>query len=417
MESVTLLELNQYIKQVLVLNFTEAFWLRAEIAQCRQSRGHYYMELVEKSPEDELILAQGSAVIWAGDVLRISQKLGDAFASLIQAGSEVQLMVEVTYHERYGLKLTIRDVDLYYTLGVHEVQRRKIIERLQEEKLLQLNKGLRLPPVLQRIAVISSGQAAGYQDFRHQLEHNPDGFRFDLELFPCAMQGTQVRTELLKCMTLIDPAAYDCIVIIRGGGSKLDLADFDDYDIGKAIAYASLPVLTGIGHEIDTSVADMVACKALKTPTAVAEFIIDRARLMERSLQELASALYIQVKEKLRREELALLQLQRQINVIAKSSLARETERLSYLHRQFVHISRNTMERRRTELSYLERSVNILDYRSVLSRGFALVASPEGRIVDSAQGLQTGDSIRIVLQDGHIRSTIDQITLHGKENQ
>ncbi|RKZ09334.1 exodeoxyribonuclease VII large subunit, partial [bacterium] len=283
MDTFSLLELNAHIRQVVALNFEQLIWVSCEISQARQSRGHHYLELVEKAEHSDDIRAQSSAVIWARTFSRIRKKCGDLIDDILQDGVEVRVQVRVDFHERYGLKLVIEDIDPSFTMGNLETRRREILETLQKKGLVEKNGLLPLPVVPQRIAVLSSEHAAGYHDFMQHLRENPYEYHFDTHLFPVALQGSSVEKEVVTALQSVAKAAvhYDCVAIIRGGGSRLDLSGFDNLAIGEAIAHCPIPVFTGIGHEIDQSVADIVANYALKTPTAVADAIIEMTATFE----------------------------------------------------------------------------------------------------------------------------------------
>lgn len=274
-QSYSLFELNTYIKQVLNANFAQQMWIRCEIASVKMSRGHYYIDLVDKKEKELEITAQASAVIWANDYSKLLSKYGTGVEALLRSGIQVLMAVEVQFHERFGLKLIIKDLDPRFTEGVLAQQKRDILARLQTEGLLQNNKSKLLPPVIQRIAVVTSKTAAGYQDFERQLIDNHRNYSFELVFFEASMQGDQAARSIASQIEQISrQSKFDCIALTRGGGSKLDLLAFDQYELAYAIAMSSIPVLTGIGHDYDESMADLVAKMALKTPTALAQFII-----------------------------------------------------------------------------------------------------------------------------------------------
>ncbi|RMF22716.1 MAG: exodeoxyribonuclease VII large subunit, partial [Bacteroidetes bacterium] len=233
MASLSLFELNEHLRRVVALNFPEPLWVRCELAQVSPWRGHHFLTLIEKDPESEEIIAHSEGVFWEGDYLRAFQRVGRLLEELLQEGMEVQLKVQPVFHERHGLQLKVLDVDPSYTLGQWELRRRHILEQLQKEGLLELNRQRPLPVVLQRIAVVSSAQAAGWQDFRRHLEENEFGYRFQLRFFQVAMQGALVREEVSDALNKIaaQAADFDAVVLIRGGGARLDLAAFDDLDL------------------------------------------------------------------------------------------------------------------------------------------------------------------------------------------
>ncbi|MDX1408831.1 MAG: exodeoxyribonuclease VII large subunit, partial [Saprospiraceae bacterium] len=257
METFSLYELNEHIRRVIALNFEDPVWVRCEIAQIKEARGHHYLELIEKDDEGDQIKAQSAAVIWSRQISFIRRKCGDVVQQVLQAGVEIRIRVRVDYNERYGLKLMIEDLDPSYTLGNLELKRREVLQILHREGLIGKNATLPIPAVVQRIAVLSNRQAAGYQDFLHHLRSNAYAYRFELDLVPVAVQGQRVEAEVSRAIREISKAAghYDCIVLIRGGGSRIDLSGFDNLEIGRAIGQCPLPVFTGIGHEIDQSVA------------------------------------------------------------------------------------------------------------------------------------------------------------------
>ncbi|GAA5221975.1 exodeoxyribonuclease VII large subunit [Membranihabitans marinus] len=275
MKHFSLFDLHQYIERIFLLNFEECIWIEAEIAENNLNNGNYYLSLIEKT-ETGGLLAQASAALWRNHATAIKKKLGNHFNKILQPGSKVRLYCDVKFHPRYGYKLHIVDVDLDYSMGHLFLERQKTLAKLESNQLFDLNKQLTLPDVIQRIAVISSPHAAGYQDFVHQLQHNSLGYKVSHDLFASKMQGDEVSSTLNQAMERIHAIAqqYDVIVMVRGGGGSMDLSDFDQYEVAEAIAKAPLPVVSGIGHDKDMSVTDMVAYKSVKTPTAVAEFIL-----------------------------------------------------------------------------------------------------------------------------------------------
>ena len=284
LKTYSLYELNEFLRRVVALNFSESVWVTAEIGQIGLSRGHYYIRLLEKDNEE--IVAEMSAVVWSTDFKRIQRTISGGLDTVFLEGMEVRLKGRLDFHERYGLKLIVEEIDPTYTIGKLEIQRRKLIAELQNEELLQLNAFLIPPSVWQRIAVISSETAAGWADFQNHIAENMYAYRFAIQLFPSAMHGQFVEREMLQQLERIKAMKddFDAVVIIRGGGAKLDLTAFDNPSVCRAVARFPLPVLTGIGHEIDFTVLDMVAFTALKTPTAVADFLIESHLKFESSL-------------------------------------------------------------------------------------------------------------------------------------
>jgi exodeoxyribonuclease VII large subunit len=273
----SLSELNSLVKETLQVTFPEQVWVVAEIGEMKVNRnGHCYLELVEKNTDSEEITARAKATIWSWQFRFIQPYFETSTGQTLTAGLRVLVSVSVEFHEVYGYSLNIKDIDPTYTLGDLARKRMEIIRRLTDEGVIDMNKEIPVPDVPSRIAVISSPTAAGYEDFINQLTNNQAGYCFYTRLFPATMQGNDAAGSMMAALDYIFEFEhlFDVVVIIRGGGSQLDLTCFDDYDLAMHIAQFPLPVFTGIGHEKDDTIADLVANTRLKTPTAVAEFII-----------------------------------------------------------------------------------------------------------------------------------------------
>lgn len=299
----TLLELNTLIGDTLRDRFTQTFWVVAEISEMKVNRtGHCYLELVEK--EDDDICARSRATIWSYTFRMLRSYFETTTGQPFSEGIKVLIQVTVEYHPAYGLSLNIRDIDPAYTLGDMVRRRREIVARLQEAGVYDMNRELTLPLVPQRIAVISSPTAAGYQDFIHQLEHNQHGFHFEHQLFEAFMQGSEAVPSILKALDgiFLQEDRFDAVAIIRGGGATADLSCFDHFDLAFAVAQFPLPVVTGIGHEKDDTILDMVAHTRLKTPTAVAEFFITGLLRFHEKLEELQELLSEKIEDILKFE-------------------------------------------------------------------------------------------------------------------
>ena len=407
MDSITLHDLNEYIRRVVALNLPEPLWVRCEIAQTKANRGHIYLELVEKEENSDQLKAQASAVVWNRSVRQFQKKIGKEFPFLLQEGLEVLLKVEVDFHEVYGLKLVVSDIDPTYTLGKLELNRRAVLETLRELKLLEKNKKCSLPTVIQRIAVISSPHAAGLQDYIQQLSKNDYGYSFQNTLFPAAMQGNQVEKEIVNQFKKIDQRSpeFDCIVIIRGGGAKLDLSAFDNLVIAQATANASLPVLTGIGHEIDETVLDKVAHLALKTPTAVADFFIHRNLQFEAHLLNQAQLLKEEIQLILKEQQKTLAQFQHLLRLESSKLVGQQNQMLEFIGQELPRTLNFLFKKEQNQLSTLEKAIELLDPKSILNRGFSLTTK-NGKRISSVQGLNKGDTIKTYLKDGSISSKI-----------
>jgi exodeoxyribonuclease VII large subunit len=410
MQSHTLLELNEFIRQVLALNLPDALWVRCELAQAKQSRGHFYFDVVQKDEKSAEPAAQGQAILWQKDYKRLLRKLGEGLHSLLQEGVEVLFLVKVEFNERYGLKMIIEDFDPAYTIGRLEMQRQETIRQLSRLQLLEKNKALPLPPVLQRIALITSETAAGYQDFLHQLSNNPYGYHFTITLFPAAMQGPLVLPEILSAFSQIANKTdeFDVAIILRGGGSKLDLAAFDQMDLCKAAALFPLPLLTGIGHEVDETVLDLVAHTALKTPTAVAEFILHRSLAFESEVQFLSQKLTATVSQQLINQALMLQSFEQSLRFHSHQRLEKSALMLSYIENEIPASLRHVFQKEKLTLDGLEKAVLLLSPETALRRGFS-ITSLRGKPLRDATSAAPGDQLETRLLRGKIVSTIKEI--------
>lgn len=402
MESHSLFEVNEYVKRVLALNFPEPIWINCEISQIKEVRGNYYLELVEQN-ENEEVIAQASAVIWYKSFLFLKAKLGDLLPSILALGTHIKLKARIEFSERYGYKINIEDVDPTYTIGKLEMNRLKLIERLKNEGLWQVNKSLNLPTIIQRVAVISSSNAAGYIDFVQQLKGNSFGYQYEISLFEAAMQGQNTERETCAALESIfsRKLEFDAIFIIRGGGSKIDLSYFDNFNIASKIAKSPLCVIAGIGHEIDLSVTDMVSKLSLKTPTACASMIIDHMLQYE--------SLVIEYQAKI--EVIANLTIERQSSILdyaLEVIKSKPNEIFINLNLQFEKIQSDI----KTHLDYIfklegikcDHIVELIashDPISVLKKGFSLIRQ-NGKVVSKKTKLTTGASLEIEFQDGKV---------------
>lgn len=408
LEKHSLFELHEHIRRVLALNLPAPLWVSCEIAQANEARGHCFLSLVQKDSGSDEIIAQAEGVIWQASLRKLRGKLGRTLDGLLRDGIEALLLVRVDFHERYGLKLIVEDIDPAYTLGQMELRRRQILERLEREQLIGRNKRHALPIALQRIAVISSETAAGLQDFLQQLQENAYGYRFDCRLYPAAMQGGQTEEEVIRALSKAERrrARFDCAAIIRGGGAKLDLAAFDSYALCKAVAESTLPVLTGIGHDVDEVLLDKVAHAALKTPTAVADFIVHRNMEFEGSLHQLGQQLRLQASFKTRAAALLLERQEQALQYHPKMRLNRQQEAVNRFAEDIPRLARQRLRLEKRRLQQFEQVNQLLSPEATLKRGFS-VTLKEGKAVRSAQELKGGDRITTRLGDGEVDSVVD----------
>ncbi|MEZ4951348.1 MAG: exodeoxyribonuclease VII large subunit [Saprospiraceae bacterium] len=405
MQSISLLELNEFIRRVIALNFSEPLWVRAEISQINQSRGHFYLNLVEKG-ENQDILAKTDAVIWNMQYRQMKRKLGENLDDLLRDGVEVLIRASVDFHERYGLKLVIDDIDPAFTLGKLALKRQETIKMLQKEGLMERNKLLESPLVVQRIAILSSETAAGYIDFVQQLQSNNFGYQFQTVLFPIAVQGMKVEEELSSAFDSLKnrKGDFDAVVVIRGGGSRLDLMGFDSYLVGKSIANSPIPVFTGIGHEVDESVADLVAHKALKTPTAVAEYIIQKNLSFETQILTYGQEIQFFAQNAIQHQKVKLSNISQQIQSESRAQLKVRQLHLDNFHSNLHRSAQSILNRQVQEVNSLEKQIALLEPKQILDRGFSITVDENGMVVKSEKDVQKGSEITTILKEGKLVS-------------
>lgn len=432
---ITLSQLQQAIRQTLCGAFTAPVWITAEIGEMKVNArsGHCYMQLVEKGGRNGVPQAQASAVIWAGQYGMLSSFFRGATGRNLEVGMQVLLQVQVSYHELYGLSLRVTDIDPLYTLGDLERQRQETIARLKEDGVFDLNGSLELPLVPQRIAVVSSAQAAGYRDFMKELGGSPYCFR--TELFDAVMQGHGAEASIIDALGRIAARMdeFDVVVVIRGGGSQSDLSFLNSYLISYHIAQFPLPVIAGLGHDKDQSVVDMVAARSLKTPTAAAAFLVDRLADFDASLASLGQAIgnrAVQVLEQHRKEVMLVGTLLRErvaaVRMRAGWRLQSAGETMRAQIRRLMRDGVMRLDaasvqlRERTErifaaerlrLEQAGRLVGVADPQRILARGFAVVRRG-GHALTDASAVRKGERLEVTLQKGKL---IVEVIDHEKE--
>lgn len=356
-EYIDLITLQNHLKRGMERLFPEKLWVRAEIASISQKQnGHCYMDLSQN--DDRGTIARVRAAIWRSRYIQLNSFFTAATGTTLQAGMSVLVRVQVTYSELYGLTLSIDDIDPGFTIGEREQEKKRTIARLEEEGLMDRQKGLVLSDIPYHLAVISAADAAGYGDFCRHLEGNAYGFVFHVELFGATMQGAAAPASIASAIARIQDSAqaFDAVLIMRGGGAELDLACFDDYSLCAAIANCPVPVFTAIGHERDHHVADMVAHSFVKTPTALADAFIECYMAEDERISSFGTRL-----------------------------------RLAFMNKIAVMGSK---------VDLLASRVHSADPRKILSRGYALVADADGKVLKTASSLKVGDALRVMFADG-----------------
>jgi exodeoxyribonuclease VII large subunit len=349
----SLSELNSLVKETLQIAFPEQVWLVAEIGEMKVNRnGHCYLELVEKDNESEEITARAKATIWSWQFRFIQPYFETATGQTLTAGLKVLISVSIEFHEVYGYSLNIKDIDPTYTLGDIARKRMEIIRRLTDEGVIDMNKEIPIPDVPSKIAIISSPTAAGYEDFIIQLTNNQAGYHFYTKLFSATMQGNDAAGSMMAALDYIYEFEhlFDIVVIIRGGGSQLDLTCFDDYELAINIAQFPLPVLTGIGHEKDDTIADLVANTRLKTPTAVAEFLIGKYDEVASEIEELESSFFDLVTDRLNDENKRIESAIRLLKPLVNSRIERANHKLQYQSRSVKSLIKEVLNRQQFKM-------------------------------------------------------------------
>ncbi len=454
---ISLYQLSLLIQDTFESEFALPYWVVAEIHSLRVNRtsGHVYLDLIEKSDNSDTILAQMRAAIWASKWPAIKNKFEEETERALEAGMKVLIYGFVKYHPHYGLSFHIYDIDPSYTLGDMERRRKEILMRLENEGVIDMNKDLEMPLVPQTIAVISSPTAAGYEDFVNQLEKNKYGFKFYHKLFPAIMQGENTTESVIAALERIYEYEdiFDVVVIIRGGGAKSDLSAFDSYELAANVAQFPLPVITGIGHTRDESVTDVVAHLSLKTPTAVANFFIEKALefysaisdgyqqvkqlsaklieteknklvFSEKQLSFAASSFLSDKKMELNRVQTALIMaaqrtpqlhwakltlIKNKLQTLPVAMLDNQKADLQMMLSKFSMLLQNRVDKEKSALERMKTFVEQNDPKLVLSRGYS-VTRINGKAVTSATEVSEGDIVETELFDGKIISEVKNKT-------
>lgn len=387
-EFITLLELQSRLKEGIERLFPSRVWLRAEIGAVKaRVGGHCYMELLQ-SGEDG-IEAKVQAVVWSSKYRFIAPYFESVTGSPLSEGMLVLVHVQVNYNQLYGLSLVVDDIDPGFSLGEQEKQRRLTVERLEKEGLVDMQQGLELARLPYMIAVISASDAAGYRDFMRHLHENEYGFAFRTDLYPALMQGAGSPASIISALDAVADSGkgYDAVAVIRGGGAKLDLACYDDYDLAAHIAQFPVPVFTAIGHDQDTHVADMVAFMSVKTPTALADEFV---------------SMYAD-------EDAFLVSFGDRLRLAASGRLYREESRLQVLyHGMSAAFSKKIMSME-GRLDLMEARLKASDPRSILKKGYVLAVDSAGAVLRSAAGKRPGDRVSLLMKDGRLDCTVDSV--------
>ncbi len=454
-QAYSLLELNQSIQQVLKGGFSVPLWVMAEISEIRPSgNGHCYLELVEKDNNSDQLVAKARATIWAFTFRMLKPYFETTTGCELSSGIKILVSVKVEFHELYGFSLNIIDIEPSYTMGELAKRKMEIIRRLEQEGVLDMNKEIPFPLAPQKIAIISSKNAAGFGDFNDQLENNPLGYKFYAKLFPAIMQGNQAEESIIAALEKIHDFGdfFDLVVITRGGGAKTDLSCFDSYWLAYHVAQFPLPVITGIGHQRDGTVVDLVAHEQLKTPTAVAEFIISKMNKLECIIDEYGkelakitqSTLNKRIKDleifgrymqqvsynRISSEKIHLNNLSGKLAYSGKNYLTKNehliknsiltlNDRLKQLFKK-KHLNlqekqhdlkqevKNLLIKEHHAIRLKDQFVEMTDPTRLLKKGYS-ITTHKGKIIKNLSKIIPGDEIKTIFHEGEIKSHVKEI--------
>lgn len=450
--AVSLYELTCRIRNAISTQLPGSYWVRAEISEGRQNaNGHFYCRFIEKNAAGTDI-ASAAGIIWAGTYVTLRARFERETGQRFGAGIKVLVRVRINFHERYGLSLLVEDIDPSYTLGDMVRRRKEIIDKLTAEGVVNLNKQLVLPRLLLRIAVITSETAAGFGDFCNHLAHGGHMFNIKIKLFPAIMQGDKVEQSVINALNavLAESKEWDAVVIIRGGGAVSDLNGFDTYLLAANVAQFPLPVITGIGHDRDETVLDLVANVRCKTPTAVADFLIERLSKELELLENCAATLKVCAQNKLnaqlqrmdsfvaliplvfsrvidkekaryrilserlpnaiqnvcRGERSRCERLVMRMEMNTKSMIANMQNRLLHVSERLQFVVPAVLSRQKQRLESCERGIRLAKPERVLKLGFSLTLK-DGKAVTDASQLSPGDRIVTRLSNGEVTSRVE----------
>ena len=373
------------VRDAIEMQLPDEYWVEAELAECRERGGHCYLELIEKEDTTNTPVAKASAKCWRQTWQMIQPYFERTTGQSLRAGIKVLLKVYAQFHEAYGFSWIVTDIDPTYTLGDMARKRQEIIHQLKEEGIFDLQRELCIPRFAKRIAVISAEGAAGYGDFCKQLEDNENGFKFEVTLFPAIMQGEQVEPSIVAALNNVYHSVrnFDVVVIIRGGGATSNLSGFDTLALAENVAQFPIPIITGIGHDRDESILDMVANTKVKTPTAAAALLIDNLRQVLERINE----------------------AQQRITMAINQRLANQKTRLSNFQTLIPLLSQNILSNAKHRLELIELKLQSHDPQLLLSRGYSITLK-DGRTVRDPQQLEPGDEIETRVEKGTIHSVV-----------
>lgn len=423
----TLLELNSLVSEVLENAMPRQYWVEAELSDVNERRGHLFAELVEKDESSNTPVARASAKCWASTWYSLKRTFERITGEQLRTGMKVLLKVYVQFHPAYGFSWIITDIDPTFTLGDLAKRRMEIIAQLKAEGIFDMQKQLSLPMFCQHIAVISSATAAGYGDFCNHLHNNPYGFFFQTTLFHAVMQGEQIESSVIDALNRIFEAdeEYDCVVIIRGGGATSDMSGFDTLNLAENVANFPIPIITGIGHERDECILDMISYHRVKTPTAAADFLLSHLENTSRTIDNLADRLARSAARYLETERVRMKGISSKIPILFSMVKASQTNRIEILSKRIENALRQKTEQENHRLQMLQQTIEMgakqaiekerhrlsllaqkalsLDPEIILKRGYSITLSG-GKVVTDASTVMKGEILETRLANGTVLS-------------
>ncbi|MBM6992018.1 MAG: exodeoxyribonuclease VII large subunit [Prevotella sp.] len=428
-KTLTLFELNSLVRDVVESSFSQGFWVEAELSEAREVRGHCYLELIQKDLFSPTPVARASAKCWKSTWMSLRPKFERITGQPLHAGMKALLLVTANFHEAYGFSWIVQDIDPTYTMGDMARKRQEIIQQLKLQGIFDMQRELQIPMFAQRVAVISSENAAGYGDFCHQLEDNDYGLKFYPRLFPAIMQGDQVEPTVIAALNRINLQAddFDVVVIIRGGGATADMSGFDTLALAENVANFPLPVITGIGHDRDESILDMISNTRVKTPTAAAAFLVDNLAGVWTHIENCQNRITTHVNHRMDCERHRLDRCAERIPMLFSMVKARQEARLDRLSNSITSLIQNRITRCRYQLQLISSNIRpaverrltnerhhlrqldlrlqALDPEILLKRGYSITLH-QGRAVRNADDLLPGDEIETHVEHGTIHSVV-----------
>lgn len=425
----SLFELNNLVREVIATDLSMEYWVEAELSEVREVRGHCYMELVQKDMFSNTPVAKASAKCWKSKWMYVRPKFEQITGQYLHTGMKVMLKVYADFHEAYGFSWIVTDINPEYTLGDMAKKRMQIIEQLKQEGVFDLQKELEIPMFAQRVAVISSLNAAGFGDFTRQLTDNSYGFKFQVELFPAIMQGEGIEGSVIAALDAINERLdeFDVVVIIRGGGATSDMSGFDTLALAENVANFPLPIITGIGHDRDESVLDMISHTKVKTPTAAAALLVEHLEVVWQMLMEAENELVTVAQHRIENEKQRLSHIAEKIpvlfslvkthyeNVLDKllmtissminEKVSSEKHNVLLMEEKIKPLVDVRLQREKHHLMMLEQRVKALDPEILLKRGYSITLC-KGKVVVDASMLKSGDEVETKVRKGTFKSII-----------